>query len=297
MRVISLLPGVTDTIVALGGSALLVGVSHSCDNAAVARVPRVTAATIDPSAPAADIDGAVREITAAGRPLYVLNSAAIERLLPDIILTQALCEVCAVGEAEVVQLAATLKSRPRVVSLSGGTIEALLDDICTVGRETGLADDAEELVLGLRRRMRAVHDALGAARAPRRRVALVEWTDPIFSSGHWVPEQVRRAGGVDVLAEPGTHSRVVTVRTLQESRPDVVVVAPCGFGVRRSAEEARRLLLANPWLEGAQVWALDATSLTSRPGPRVVDGIEVMAQIFAPSLFSSVSESLARRIA
>ncbi|HVZ49956.1 MAG TPA: ABC transporter substrate-binding protein [Gemmatimonadaceae bacterium] len=297
MRVISLLPGVTDTIVALGGSPLLVGVSHSCDHAAVARVPRVTAAAIDPAAPPGEIDAAVREMTAAGRPLHALNESAIDRLQPDLIFTQALCDVCAVSEAEVARVASGLRSHPRVVSLSGGTIDGLLDDVMTVGRATGLADEAEELVLGLRRRMRRVHDALKAARAPRPRVALLEWTDPLFASGHWVPEQVRRAGGTDVLAEPGAHSRAIPVRVLLEANPAVVLVAPCGFGVRRAAEDARRLLSAYPALERAQVWALDANVLTSRPGPRVVDGIEIMAQILAPALFSPVPEALARRIA
>ena len=297
MRVISLLPGVTDTIVALGGTPMLAGVSHSCDNAAVARLPRVTSSAIDATAPAAVIDEAVRTAAAVGRPIYALNPDAIERLRPDVLFTQALCEVCAVSDGQVRQLASALASHPRVVSLAGGTIDALLDDTITIGREIGLGADADELVLGLRRRMRSVHDALKAAHAPRPRAAVLEWTDPLFAGGHWVPEQVRRAGGVDVLAEPGAHSRKISAQDVREANPEVVLVAPCGFGVRRSEEQARALLSANPWLGGREVWAIDGNALTSRPGPRVVDGIEVMAQIFAPTLFGVAARSQALRLA
>lgn len=297
MRVISLLPGVTDTIVALGGTPMLVGVSHACDNAAVARLPRVTSSAIDATAPAAAIDEAVRTAAAVGRPTFTLNADAIERLRPDLLFTQALCEVCAVSDGQVQQLASALRPHSRVVSLSGGTIDALLDDTTTIGREIGLAADAEELVLGLRRRMRTVHDALKAAHAPRPRAAVLEWTEPLFAGGHWVPEQVRRAGGVDVLAKPGGHSRTIPAQALRDADPEVVLVAPCGFGVRRSEEQARALLSANSWLEGREVWAIDGNALTSRPGPRVVDGIEVMAQIFAPALFGPVSDSQGRRLA
>jgi iron complex transport system substrate-binding protein len=259
-------------------------------------LPRVTASAVDPNAPSAEIDVAVREIASSGRALYALNETLIERLAPDLIITQSLCEVCAVSESAVRRLAARLPGAPRVVSLGGGTIDAVLDDIATVGRETGLADEAEELVLGLRRRMRTVHETLKAARAPRPRVAVLEWTDPLFSGGHWVPEQVRRAGGADALALPGEHSRVVTHAQLQDADAEIVLVAPCGFGVERAAAEARSTIAAIPSLRDRQVWAVDANALTSRPGPGIVTGIEAMARIFAPGLFSPIGESVARRV-
>lgn len=297
MRVVSLLPGATDTLVTLGGAPLLVGVSHSCDHPAVAGLPRVTATPVDASASSAAIDAAVREISAAGRPMYALDHERIRALRPDLLVTQSLCDVCAVSESEVRRLAASLDPPPRVLTLGGGTVDALLDDVLTLGRATGLADEAEELVAGLRRRIRTVHERLKAARAPRPRVAVLEWTDPLFSSGHWVPEQVQRAGGTDVLAAPGEHSRVLTHHQLLDAAPQFVVVAPCGFGLDRAANEAARLLRALPSLGARQVWALDAATLTSRPGPRVVAGIEALVRLFAPTLFTPLAAGAARRVA
>ncbi|MEA3247406.1 MAG: ABC transporter substrate-binding protein [Gemmatimonadota bacterium] len=297
MRVVSLLPGATDTLVTLGGAPLLVGVSHSCDHPAVAGLPRVTATPVDASASSAAIDAAVREISAAGRPMYSLDHERIRALRPDLLVTQSLCDVCAVSESEVRRLAASLDPPPRVLTLGGGTVDALLDDVLTLGRATGLADEAEELVAGLRRRIRSVHERLKAARAPRPRVAVLEWTDPLFASGHWVPEQVRLAGGTDVLAAPGEHSRVLTHHQLLDAAPQLVVVAPCGFGLDRAADEAARLLRALPSLGARQVWALDAATLTSRPGPRVVAGIEALARLFAPALFTPLATDAARRVA
>ncbi len=297
MRVISLLPGATDTLVALGGASLLVGVSHSCDHAATAGLPRVTSSPVDAAASSAAIDAAVREIAASGRPMYALDRDRIRTLHPDLIVTQSLCDVCAVSESEVRHLAASLDPPPRVLALAGGTVDALLDDVLALGAATGLADEAEELVAGLRRRMRIVHETLKAARAPRPRVAVVEWTDPLFASGHWVPDQVLRAGGLDVLAAPGEHSRVLTHRQLLEAAPQLVVVAPCGFALDRAADEAERLVRDLPSLAAGQVWALDAATLTSRPGPRVVAGIETLARLFVPTLFTPLAPGTARRIA
>jgi iron complex transport system substrate-binding protein len=285
MRIISLLPSSTDAVVALGAGDQLVGVSHSCDGAPPG-VPVVTACAIDDDAPSAQIDAAVREIAQESRALYSLDAAVIRRLRPDIIFTQGLCEVCAVSEGEVHRLAATIEPQPRVVSLSGGTIDGVLEDITAIGRAIDCAGEAEELVDGLRLRMRRVHDTLKAARAPRPRAVVLEWTDPLFAGGHWVPEQVRRAGGVDVIAEPGSHSHVVSAADVERAAPDVILVAPCGFGLERAQAEAVDLVARYPWTARSDVWALDANGLTSRPGPRVVDGIETMARIFAPSLFT-----------
>lgn len=295
MRVLSLLPSATDAVVALGGVELLVGVSHACD-ANVPGASIVTSSNVDGAASSVSIDAAVRDIRSAGRPLYSLDHALIAALAPDLILTQGLCDVCAVSEAEVHRLAATIPSRPRVLSLSGGTIDQVLDDLSTVGSAIDGADEAEELTLGLRRRMRVVHETLKAARAPRPRVVVLEWTDPFFSAGHWVPEQVKRAGGVDAIGNAGQHSRVFTPEELRAADPDVVIVAPCGFDLARSTAEATALMARHDWLATRVCWALDANALTSRPGPRIVDGIEVMARIFAPTLFTALPTQLARHI-
>lgn len=295
MSLISLLPSATDMLVALGAGNRLVGVSHSCD-AHVPGAAVVTASRVDGSAASGSIDAAVREIKAEGEPLYALDHAKIAELAPDVIITQGLCEVCAVSEAEVHRLAATLPSHPRVVALSGGSIEGVFTDLRAVGEAIGAAEEADELIAGFAYRMRVVHLALKAARAPRPRVVVLEWTDPFFSAGHWVPEQVRRAGGTDVIGRAGEHSRVFTTRELEAASPEVVIVAPCGFGLDRAAREGERLRASFPSLLDRDWWALDASTLTSRPGPCIVDGIEVMARIFAPGLFSPVPAARARRL-
>ncbi len=298
MRVISLLPGATDTIVALGCGGSLVGVSAACDpGVALPAVRRVTRAAIDPDADPAAIDRAVRDAAAAGRALHALDATAFAELQPDLIVTQALCDVCAVSEHDVRALAATLASRPRVLTLGASTIEGILTEISTLADAIGASGEGEELVHGLKRRMRFVHDRLKAARAPRPRVAVIEWTDPLFNAGHWVPEQVRRAGGVDVTGSPGNESRRITADDVVAAGADLVIVAPCGLPLDRAVAEARLLLQRVPALAERAVWALDANALTSMPGRRIVDGIEAMARIFAPALFSALPPTTARRVA
>lgn len=296
MRIVSLLPSATDALVALGAADAIVGVSHSCD-AAVPGAAVVTSCAIDDAAPPGAIDAAVRATVGEGRALYELDAARIAGLAPDLIFTQGLCEVCAVSEAAVHRLAASLPAPPRVVSLSGGTIDGVIADLCRVADAIGRPDAGEALAATLRSRMRQVHETLKAARAPRPRAAVLEWTDPVFAGGHWVPEQVRRAGGIDVLAAAGEHSRVVRWDEVRAAAPEIVFVAPCGFGVDRSVAEARAAIASQPWLASAQVWALDANALTSRPGPGVVDGIEVMAAVIAPALFRAPAPHVARRVA
>lgn len=296
-RVVTLLPSATEIVAALGAIESLVGVTHECDHPAqVATRLRVTASRVDGAAEPGAVDAQVRAVVNEGTSLYTLDEERIRALRPDVIFTQALCEVCAVVETDVRALAARLSPMPQVVSLSATTLDGVFDDIARVARAMQLDDDGEELLSGMRARMRAVHDTLKAARAPRPRVAMIEWTDPIFAGGHWVPEMIRRAGGADVLASPGDHSKVVTPGAVAGAAPDVVIVAPCGYGVERAAVEARRLLASPAWALPASVavWALDGNALTSRPGPRLVDGIEVMARIFNPSLFSPVDPAYAR---
>lgn len=295
MRIVSLLPGATDTVVALGAGAQLVGVSHSCDSAP-AGVAAVTRCAIDADGPSASIDNDVREITESGSALYSLDEALLTRLAPDLVITQGLCEVCAVSEAAVHRLAAALPSPPRVLSISGGTVDAILADIAAIGDAIDTRDEAYELISGLRVRIRRVHETLKAARAPRPRVAVLEWTDPLFCAGHWVPEQVKRAGGVDVLGTAGAVSRVISAAALEQADPQLVIVAPCGFGLDRAELEARRLCAILPSLATNEVWAIDANALTSRPGLRMVDGIEALARIFAPSAFTPLASKQARRI-
>jgi iron complex transport system substrate-binding protein len=288
MRIVSLLPAGTDMVVALGAADSLVGVTHECDGlASLAALPRVTRSAIDPEAAPGEIDRQVRAADARGEPLFMLDEARIADLRPDVLITQAVCEVCAVRETDVRALAARMSAAPRVVTLAASTLDAVLEDVACVAAAVDMRDAGARLRTELDARMRRVHETLEAAEAPRRRVAVIEWTDPVYAAGHWVPSMIERAGGIDVLAKPGEHSRVVSVTDVVTAAPETIVFAPCGYEVARAATEARRTLSRADWAWAArcQVWAIDAGAFVSRPGPRLVDGIETLARIFHPTLF------------
>ncbi|HJR62974.1 MAG TPA: ABC transporter substrate-binding protein [Gemmatimonadaceae bacterium] len=290
MRVVSLLPSATEIIAALGALDQLVGVTHACDYPPqVTGLPRLTSTHVDGTAAPDAIDREVREATARGAPLYTVNEPLLASLRPDVIVTQALCDVCAVRETDVRAMVERLSPAPSIVTLSGTSIDGIGADIERVGVAIDAHDEAEELLLGLRARLRSLHDRLRAARAPRPRVAVLEWTDPVYSAGHWVPEMVHRAGGVEVLATAGEHSRAIALADVQAQSPELLVFAPCGYDLERATREARSVLARDEWgwARGLDVWAIDANALASRPGPRVIDGVEVLAGVMHPSVFGA----------
>ncbi len=300
MRIVSLLPAATEIVAFLGATEHLVGITHECDYPEiVGSRARVTSSSIPHGRDPAAIDAAVREQTATGQALFALDVPRIRALHPDLLLTQALCDVCAVSETDVRAVAAQLSPVPAIVTLSGTTFDGIYADITRVAEALSAQSDAEELLAGLRDRVRHVHATLKAAKAPRPRVALVEWTAPVFLAGHWGPEQIARAGGIDVLGVAGAHSVPVDIAALAASAPEIVCIAPCGYGLEAAAAEARRLLddPAWEWMRGIPVWALDANGLVSRPGPRVVDGMETLARIMHPTLFTPLDPHHAVRIA
>jgi len=279
-RVVTLLPAATEIVAALGGADNLVGVSHECDYPpAVEGIPRITTTPIHPEAPAIVIDAEVRRLRAEGRPVIGVDAAALQRLAPDLVVTQGLCEVCAVADGEVHRLAVALDPPPQIVSLSATTVAGIWLDIRSVGTALDLAADAEEMILGLQSRLARLARVRQAA-PPR--VVCVEWLEPLYFAGHWVPELIAAAGGQDVGAAPGSHSTCRAWSDVEALRPDVIVVALCGFGVDRTCRdldgfsdpEARRVL------RGAEVWVVDGNAYTSRPGPRVVDGAERIRAAF-----------------
>src|SRR5579862_6490182 len=216
MRILSLLPAATDMVVALGAEGELVGITHECDEPATGRqgLPRVTASLVA-DGPAADVDAQVRDRSAQGDPLYTLDVARILALRPDIVLTQAVCEVCAVREGDVRALASTMQPMPDVIALRASTLDGMLDGVLAelevIAGALRRPGRGIALVTTLRARLRAVHDRLRAAAAPRPTVVVVEWTDPLFVAGHWVPDMIRRAGGRDGLAQSGDHSVIATI--------------------------------------------------------------------------------------
>ena len=308
MRVVSLLPAATEICAALGALDRVAGVTHECDfPPEAARLPRVTGSAVPTHAPPAEVDAAVREAVAAGAPVFTLDEAAIAALRPDVLLTQALCDVCAISADDVCAVAARLGASaggagavaPAVVTLGGTTLAGVSDDVRRVANALGRPAAGEALVAALAARLAGVHEALKAARASRPRVAVIEWTDPVFLAGHWGPEMVRRAGGLDVLGTAGAHSTTVAIDALAAANPEIVVVAPCGYDLPRAADEARAVL-ARPewaWLAGRLVWAVDANAYVSRPGPRLVDGVELFARIFHPQLFGAPDTTRALQLA
>lgn len=272
MRVVTLLPAATEIVAALGGAGQLAGISHECDYpAAVQGLPRVTATPINPQASGLGIDREVRRLREAGRPVIGIDAEQLRRLDPDLIITQTLCEVCAVAEGEAHQLARALPRPPRVLSLAARTLEEIWDDIRQVGSALGLEDEADELLLGLQSRLARLQTEPNARPA---RVVCIEWLEPLYLAGHWVPELVSSAGGQDVGARPGTHSTRRDWSELEALCPDHIMVMLCGFDIARARAElarcqepaARRLLARVP------TSIIDGNAYTSRPGPRVVDG-------------------------
>lgn len=291
MRICSLLPSATEIIFALGLGDQLVAVTHECDAPPAARaLPRITCSAIDPaSLTSAQIDALVTEHLHDHRGIYHIDRDLLERLNPDLIITQELCDVCAVSYTEVQEAARALYGERRILSLEPTTLAAVLDTIQVVGEATGTETRASQVVASLRERVdRVRQQTAGVSRRPR--VACLEWLDPPFAGGHWVPEMVQAAGGADPLGRAGEPSRRLAWDEVLTAAPEVIVLMPCGFDAERAALEYRAAPLPAGWAEtravaAGQVWAVDANSYFSRPGPRLVDGLETLAAILHPELF------------
>ena len=277
MRVVTLLPAATEMVAALGEAGSLVGISHECDYPAhVLGLPRVTATPIDPGASGSAIDAEVRRLHAAGKPVIGVDVEVLRRLAPELIVTQDLCEVCAVAEGEVYRLAAVMHPAPTLLTLSGRTVAGIMSDILAVAGALGRTAAGTDLVRGLEERLGRLRDRQ-VARRPR--VVCVEWLEPLYLAGHWVPELVEAAGGTDVGAAPGDHSARRQWRELNELRPDLMVVMLCGFGLERSLAELSALAdpAALEALRAVPTWVIDGNAYTSRSGPRIVDGAELLS--------------------
>jgi iron complex transport system substrate-binding protein len=258
-------------VAALGGT--LVGISHECDHPAeVQQLPRVTVTPVDASAGSGAIDAEVRRLRAEGRPVIGVDADVLRRLRPDVVITQGLCEVCAVADGEVVRVARLLDPAPEILSLVGTTVAGVEADLRRIGAALGREAEAERVVAELGARLAR----LRARPATGKRVVCVEWLEPLYLAGHWVPELVAAAGATDVGARPGDHSAVRRWSDVAVLRPDLVVVMLCGFDVERARQEldALRDAEALELLGSRPVWILDGNAYTSRPGPRLVDGAE-----------------------
>jgi iron complex transport system substrate-binding protein len=287
MRIVSLLPSATEIVCALGLADQLVGVTHECDfPASVRHLPKVTNTLIPLDASSGEIDRLVRERLNDTRALYTLDLPALRALEPDLIVTQALCDVCAVAEDEVRAAACELPGPATVINLEPQTIWEVFDSIRQVADAAGVSDRASEVIARLTARVEAVR-AQSRAAAPRPRVALLEWLDPPFSCGHWSPELVSIAGGVEVLGKEGEKSRALRWDEVIAAQPDVVVIACCGFTVERTLEDTARLPAVPGWTDlravrENRVFVVNGSDYFSRPGPRLVDSLEMLRTFIAP---------------
>ena len=285
MRIVSLLPAATDIVAELGLIADLVGRTHECDwpPDEVSSVPVVTAAEFSPDAMSSrEISEAVGGASHQGSSLYTLDVDLLARLAPDVVLTQDLCDVCAVSYTSVSESVRVLGAAPRVISLEPHTLDEVLGCLKQVGDVLGVPDVAARQVADLRRRLHAVRDMV--ADRPRPRVAAIEWLDPLWPAGHWVPEQVSWSGGKPLLAAPGEHTKPMDWPALRAAQPDVIILIPCGFSPARTESEWQLLAELPGWADlpavrADQVWILDGPAYFNRPGPRVVRGVEILAQL------------------
>lgn len=281
MRLVSLIPSATEIVAALGLVEDLVGVSFECDQPVGIReratvvVGGLQTAGLTPR----EIDAAVRARVAAGEDLYTLHAGALAELAPDLVLTQDLCQVCALPAGTVIDALAHLGTTADVLTLDPHTLEDVLATITAVGTRTGVPERAAAVLAGLRARLDSVAAAVAGLARPR--VTVVEWVDPPFTAGHWVPDLVVAAGGEPVGAVFGARSTETTWTAIEETDPDVVLVAPCGFGLPAAVEQARDVAALLP---GRTVWAIDADGLVVRPGPRLVDGVEGIAAVLHPEV-------------
>jgi iron complex transport system substrate-binding protein len=284
MRIVSLVPSATEMLFALGLGEEVVAVTHECDYPAEAQdLPKVTRDVLPAGLSAAEIDAAVKERTLAGESIYQLDADALHDLAPDLIVTQALCSVCAVSYDDVRAVAEEIDTQPMVISLDPHTVGEVLGDARTLAQATDTKDAAVDLVREASARIDRIRVLTRTARR-RPRVAALEWLDPPFAAGHWMPQLIDFAGGEDVLGFAGENSEQCSWEQVAAAEPDIVVVMPCGYDAEiahREAEMHRDELAA---IGAGEVVAVDAAAYFSRPGPRIIDGLELLARILHPEL-------------
>ena len=289
-RIVSLLPSATEIVWSLGLADQLVGVSHSCDfPEEVTELPVMTRTSVPVDAPSEEIDAYVRKFLGINGSLYQLNTAALGDARPDVIISQRLCEICAVSSSEVETLLEALPGNPELIDLTPSVLEDVFDDILRVGRLLGTEKEARKTVDSLINRMQNIAERTGRIAPEKRpRVAVLEWLIPPFNSGHWVPELVEIAGGINVLGKSGEPSETVSWDDVLAARPDVLLLSCCGFDRQRMESDIKQLEEKDQWQElmkmvDGAVHFLDGSAYFARPGPRLIDGLEQLARILHPS--------------
>lgn len=290
-RVASLIASATEIVAALGASDMLVARSHECDYPEdVTALPAVTAPKLDIAKPSGDIDRQVKALLEQALSVYRVDAEKLRDLAPDIVITQTQCEVCAVSQSDVeAVLASWTGARPRIVSLAPNALDDVFADIQNVADALGLRERGEALVSGLRPRIDAI--AARARSLPRRpRVAAIEWIEPLMAAGNWVPELIALAGGENLFGEAGRHSPWMEWRDLVAADPDIILVLPCGFDIARSLQEMTALTARPEWrrlhaVQSGGVFVADGNQYFNRPGPRLVESLEILAELLHPETF------------
>ena len=303
MRICSFLPSATEIVYALGLDDSLYGVSHECDFPAEAKSkPRVVKSKFDPAHyTSQEIDRLVADMVARGERIYQVDVGVLKRARPDLVITQELCDVCAISYEDVQSAVVHLDMPPQLISLDPTSLGDVMRDIERLGEATGKATVALELTARLRERIQRVQSQASEA-ASRPKVACIEWLDPLIVAGHWIPEMVEMAGGIDALAQPGSLSRRIRMEELVSSAPEVLVLMPCGMDVTRTIRELSLLGSLDQWktlpaVQLRRVYAVDAGGLFSRSGPRLMNGLELLAQMIHPDLFPGpLAADSARRL-
>ena len=289
MRIVSLLPSATEILFALGFDREIVGVSHECDFPPRARTKTVVIhSRIPHDASPAEIDVLVREFVHRGESLYAVDAEMLEELAPDLIITQDLCHVCAASPDDLATALARFDRRPEVLCLNPQDLGDVWRDILWVGEETFRGPQAEELVKHIGARMGALEQQLQSM-ADRPRVAFLEWLQPFYVGGHWIPEMIARAGGEDVFGTPRTPSFRITLEDAIEAAPEILMIAPCGYSAEKAREEYHAMTFPEEWksipaVRNGRVYALEANSYFSRPGPRLITGLEALAKLCHPAI-------------
>jgi iron complex transport system substrate-binding protein len=295
VRIVSLVPSATEMLFALGLGDEVTAVTHECDHPAEAlKRPKVTRDLIGSGLAPGEIDRAVRELTEQGKAIYALDEQRLRELQPDLIVTQALCAVCAVSYDDVVAVAQRIEPAPQVISLDPHTLGEVLGDVRTLAQAADAKDAGVDLVQDAAARIDKVRLAVRGAEPVR--VAAIEWLDPVFVAGHWTPQLIEYAGGVDVLGLPGEHSEVRSWEEVAAARPEVIVVMPCGYDAQRALEEANAFRAELEAVGAQRIVAVDAAAYFSRPGPRLVDGLELMAHILHPDRVPLAEPQLRARL-
>lgn len=290
-RIVTLLPSATEIVCALGLESQLVGRSHECDYpASVARLPALTEPKFDPAGSSAEVDRRVKRIVAEALSVYRVDVNRLREIRPDAIVTQSQCAVCAVSESDVeAAVADWIGARPKIISLSPNTLDDILGDLQRVGDPLGVAERGVALAEGIRNRMSAIADRARTAKS-RPPVAIIEWIDPLMAAGNWMPTLVEMAGGANLFGTAGAHSPWMKFSELAAADPDIVIVAPCGFAIDRSIREMPALVQNPGWaklkaVRGGRVFVVDGNQYFNRPGPRIAESLEILAEIIHPEMF------------